>query len=328
MNGNEAYELKWNRQTDRLVDLNYNKPYLQGYRNYISDSSCTTIYCYVRHVSKFMDYLNNKPIARLELDDYTNYLSYIKNTSASNQIAVYAALKQFSLYLLAAQKNKNNPMQYIKRPKFKELQQTQEKREIGYLDKKEITQYLRSIDGGIGNQVAKSRQMQWKNRDKLIILLFLTTGMRCSALCKLDIDNIDIQNQRLVVIDKGGKVQNYELSNQVIELLNKWLIQRFEILKEKHEEALFVTNRRKRMSKEGVGCVVRKYAECIEGKHVTPHKLRATYGTQLYNATHDLYLVQQCMGHSNPKTTELYIRGQKDIGRKKASEIMSKIVEQ
>ena len=71
--------------------------------------------------------------------------------------------------------------------------------------------------------------------------------------------------------------------------------------------------------------IVNKYAKDIEGKHITPHKLRATYGTHLYDKTKDVYLVQSCMGHSNPKTTEMYIRGQNNNNRKTAADIMSKI---
>ena len=57
----------------------------------------------------------------------------------------------------------------------------------------------------------------------------------------------------------------------------------------------------------------------------SPHKLRATYGTQLYDKTRDIYLVQQCMGHSSPKTSELYVRGQKNSSREKAADIMAQI---
>ena len=78
------------------------------------------------------------------------------------------------------------------------------------------------------------------------------------------------------------------------------------------------------MDQASIYRVVNKYASNIKGKHITPHKLRATYGTQLYEATKDIYFVQECMKHSNPKTTELYIRGNKNQ-TKKASDIMRSI---
>ena len=79
------------------------------------------------------------------------------------------------------------------------------------------------------------------------------------------------------------------------------------------------------MSTVALNKVVQKYASEIDGKHITPHKLRATYGTQLYNKTGDIYFVQQCMGHSNPKTTELYVREKKQ-NTKRASDIMDKLL--
>ena len=100
---------------------------------------------------------------------------------------------------------------------------------------------------------------------------------------------------------------------------------RIKFLRDENELALFISNRGTRMDQRSIDRVVSKYAQDIEGKHITPHKLRATYGTQLYASTNDLYFVQSCMGHSNPKTTELYIRGQKDSSRKTASDIMSKL---
>ena len=63
----------------------------------------------------------------------------------------------------------------------------------------------------------------------------------------------------------------------------------------------------------------------IDGKNITPHKLRATYGTQLYNKTGDIYFVQECMGHSNPKVTELYVRDKKE-NTKRAGDIMDKLL--
>ena len=91
------------------------------------------------------------------------------------------------------------------------------------------------------------------------------------------------------------------------------------------EQALFISNRKKRMDVSSISNVVKKYSKHINNKNITPHKLRATYGTQLYNETRDVLFVQDCMGHSSPKTTQLYIRDRKD-NLKKASDIMAKLI--
>ena len=150
--------------------------------------------------------------------------------------------------------------------------------------------------------------------------------MRCSALYKLDVDNIDIVNKTVSVLDKGNKYKKYELSTDIITVVLDWLNDREKILGHKKEKALFISNERTRISQASIARIVKKYAYNIEGKNITPHKLRATYGTQLYNKTGDLYMVQECMGHSSPKTTELYIRGKKNESAKIAADIMNKII--
>ena len=271
-----------------------------------------------------MDYCK-KDIKDLDLDDFTIYLSSIKNTTQSNQIVAYAALKKFSMYLLASNKNTSNPMQYIKRPKFKESKETIDKRNIGFLEKNEIKKYLYSVINGSGTERSVNRQKNWKERDILIVLVFLNTGMRCSALCRLDVDNIDIKNRKIHTIDKEDVLQEYDLSEEIIIHVINWINKRKVLLGDINEKALFISNRRERMSQFAVSSVVNKYADNIAGKHITPHKLRATYGTQIYEATGDLYLTQQCMGHKNLKSTEAYIRGQDEKVREKASDIMSKL---
>ena len=324
MNGIDTYEMKYKTMISNLISNNADKPYLRGFSNFVNKSQCT-IYNYLTYVVSFMNFIN-KNVEDLELDDYTNYISSLDSKSVSYKILAYSSLKLFSLYLEASERNKKNPMQYVERPKFYETDETKNKREIGYLNSKEIHKYLKNIENGVGTKKAKSRQKEWMNRDKLIIILLLSTGMRCSALYKLDINNIDIKNKTVSVLDKGNKYKKYELPTEVICIVLDWLNDREKLLSGKEETALFISNERTRISQSSIARIVNKYSKNIDGKNITPHKLRATYGTQLYEKTGDLYLVQECMGHSSPKTTELYIRGRKNENAKLASEIMKKII--
>lgn len=324
MNGNDFYEDRVRNKIENILKENSDKKYLRGFYNYMTDLSVNTIYDYIMYIINFID-KTNKPVEELNLDDYTEYLSFLTDKVTSYQITVYSALKKFSLYLKASGRNINDPMQYVNRPRFIEKEETKIKRENNYLEKKEIRKYLFDIECGVGSHRAKARQEDWKNRDKAIILTLLNTGMRCAALYKLNIDNINIEEKKLTTIDKGRKYQEYFLSDELLEVLTEWINERKVLLGDKNETALFISNRKTRMDQRSISRVVNKYASNIEGKHITPHKLRATYGTQLYAATKDLYFVQSCMGHSNPKTTELYIRGQKDSARQTASELMGKI---
>lgn len=324
MNGNDYYEDKVRNKIENLLKANNDKRYLRGFYNYMTNLSINTIYDYIIYIINFIDNVR-KPVEELNLDDYTEYLATLTDKVTSYQITVYSALKKFSLYLKASGRNMSDPMQYVSRPRFIEKEETKIKRENNYLEKREIKKYLYDIDNGVGSRLAKARQEDWKARDKAIIVTLLNTGMRCAALYKLNVDNINMETKKLTTVDKGRKYQEYFLSDDLLEVLSDWLIEREILLDGKEEDALFISNRKTRMDQRSISRVVTKYASNIEGKNVTPHKLRATYGTQLYAATKDLYFVQSCMGHSNPKTTELYIRGQKDSSRQTASELMSKI---
>jgi site-specific recombinase XerD len=325
MRGIEEYELKYKNKIEEAIKNNPDKPYLRGFYNFMgSRLSVSTKNNYVYYAISFIDFCK-KDVRDLELDDYTNFLSQIEDKTSSYQIGVYSGLKKFAKYLVASKKANDNPMDHIERPKFVERDTTIAKREIGYLDKREIKKYLSTTKNGAGSSRAKARQENWRERDLLIVLLFLNTGMRCSALYKLDVDSIDFENNILTSNEKGDKVRTYDLNENLMINVKNWLEKRKEILGDTEETALFISNQKTRMNQTTIARVVKKYSTEIPNKNISPHKLRATYGTQLLKETNNIYFVQECMGHSNPKTTELYIRGEKNINSKKASDIMSKI---
>lgn len=323
MRGNEILEAQKEQKIENYIIAHPQYPSLRGFKDFLSGLSSKSILDYMFYVVSFLDYGNKQP-SELELDDYSSYLSSLKHKTPSYQTAAYAALKKYSYYLFVSKKNADNPMQYVQRPSAKERQDTIEKREKGYLTKAEIKKVLMAIKNGVGNEHSKNRQKEWRDRDYLIFLIFLSTGIRLSALIQLDVDSIDFENKQLITTDKGNKVNQFPLSDEVLSYTKFWLDKRKILLDGKDETALFISANRERMSATAVSTVVEKYSSIIPGKHITPHKLRATFGTQVYNATHDIYLTQKAMNHSTPTVTERYIRGNKDNSKHTASEIMRK----
>lgn len=326
MNGNIEYEKPIERRINGLLERNEE---LVGFYAFIGDKSPTTTYNYLLFINNFLNYCKKQP-EELTIDDFSKYLmfSQIKEDgtkiTSSRKIVNYHALKKYGKYLVASGRLEKNPMDSIDRPKAVDSQETIQKREIGYLDKKEISNYINSVKNGAGTDRSVARQEKWKERDLAIIMIFLNTGIRCSALMKLDVNSIDFENKILIVTEKESKVKVCELSDELLDIIKIWLDKREQLLAGVVTEALFISNRKKRMEQHSITKVVKKYACNIEGKNITPHKLRATYGTQLYEATKDIYFVQQCMGHNNPKTTEMYIRGNKNQ-TKRASDIMKNL---
>lgn len=327
MNGNQAYNLKFEMKIDHILNQ---YPQLLGYRNYLTDSSISTVYKYVYYVSCFLEFVNKRQ-EELIFDDFTNYLYNVQinhkgePTTASYKIAVYSALKKYNMYLVAANILQHNYMSNIRRPKYVESQKTVEKREIGYLDEKEIKTYIYNVKNGITTNKIKVKEYDYyRERDMAIVMVFLNTGIRCSALIKLDVDNINLDNSEIIVVDKGSKVNKHMISEDTKECLVQWINKRNQILQGREENALFISDRKTRIGQTTVSDIIKKYTKNIIGKNITPHKLRATYGTQLYNATKDLFFVQEMMGHSNPQTTALYIRDKSDM-KEKASNIMGNL---
>lgn len=324
MNGVQQYE---NTIEKRINNIIIAYPSLEGFSNYIhTKGALTTNYSYLLHITRFLNKYD-KDFNQITFDDYISYLASLRQTTNGYQRCAYFALKRFSEYLVYSRKTSIDYMKDIVAPKNTESIETKEKREIGFLTKEEVDDIFENIKCGVGNDRAIAKQKEWKERDLAIMYLFLSTGIRCSAMYKLDINNIDWDDGTLIVIDKGSKVHKYVLSPKVMTALRIWMIRRNELLKGKEESALFISYRKTRLGNLGIAKIVEKYAYDIKGKHITPHKLRATFGTQLYNETRDIKFVQDQMGHSNPKTTELYIRGNRDADRQKAADIMSKFLD-
>lgn len=324
MNGRIEKENKVINKIESLINTQTDKDYLKGFFFYISSMSVNSCYNYIIYVINFMNFINKTP-EKLTTNDYSSYMFFIRNKTSSYRIAVYSALKKFSSYLQANEINNKNPMQYIERPKATESQATKVKRENGYLNKEELKIYLNNVENNIYKDRKKNKtNLIWVSRDFLIVLLFLNTGMRCSALAQINIEDINFSTKELTVYEKEDKIITYVLSDSLIEKINIWLNNRKTITSD-NTGALFISSFRKRVSERTLYAIINKYGFNIEGKKLSPHKLRATYGTQLYDATKDIVFVQKAMNHNSSHTTELYIRGKEDTARKQASDIMAKL---
>ncbi len=292
------------------------------YNSMIVNRSYVTAYIYLGYIAEFVQNIDS--IDELSVDDYNAYLAKIKSKKASSKIDAYHALQKYSKYLKSKGVCREDYMKYIDRPKRIELQETAEKRETGFLTKSEAK---RLVMNSTYNNDHRATADIWKARDYCILMIFLNTGIRCSALYKLDISDIDLNEHTIRVLEKGDKSRKIYISDTTVLAIKRWLEYRKRYLGDLKEDALIISNRRTRMTTESIYVLIKKLGADIKGKNISPHKLRATFGTQLYNKTHDVYFVQQAMGHSNPKTTEIYIRGQKNETSKKASDLMAGFID-
>lgn len=323
MKGVEAYVNKYDGLARKRIAKSDNKSLLTGFYNYlVINKSYSSAYVYLSYIIYFLDSVDD--INKIDIDSYNAYLASIKHKSQNAQIDAYHALQKYSKYL-KAKGICEDYMQYVDRPKFFETQETKEKREHGYLTKAECKKMINYAltQKTYGGQDAHL----WNLRDYAVITIFLTTGIRCSALYKMDVNDVNLVDNTITVFEKGNKARKIVISSQVAEIINEWLIARNTILNGKKEECLIISKRKRRMEAESIAALIRRVSKNATGRDVSPHKLRATYGTNLYKKTRDIHFVQKNMGHSDPRTTELYIRGNINETSQQAAKIMDSFLD-
>lgn len=159
-----------------------------------------------------------------------------------------------------------------------------------------------------------------RQRDFAIIMLLLGTGIRVSELVGADLKSVDFKSHSLAVIRKGEHSDQVYFNESVATALQEYISgERCQIKATSDEDPLFFSLQGKRISVAAVEKLVKKYTGAVTAKNITPHKLRATYGTSLYQATGDLGLVQDALGHSSPTTTKKFYVNSREENMKKAA---------
>ena len=195
-------------------------------------------------------------------------------------------------------------------------------KEIVRLDPNEVAILLDQVEDG--TKMTKS-QMKFhdktKVRDLALLTLLLGTGIRVSECVGLDINDVDFDNLAIKVRRKGGYEDVVYFGEEVEEALLSYLDQRKHMIPMSgHEEALFLSLQNRRMAVRSVENLVKKYASLVTTtKKITPHKLRSTYGTTLYQETGDIYLVADVLGHKDVNTTRKHYAAMKDDHKRKAA---------
>ena len=191
------------------------------------------------------------------------------------------------------------------------------------LDADEMKRMLEAAYTGDG---LTPRQQKFRKftgaRDFAIIMLFLGTGIRVSECVGIDIQDIDFRQNAFAVTRKGGSRVILYFPQEVADALTAYLDERKRVeALPGHENALFLSIQRKRITQRAVENLVKKYAQIAAPlkTRLSPHKLRSTYGTNLYLETGDIYLVADALGHSDVNTTRKHYADMTDSRRREAA---------
>ena len=261
-------------------------------------------------------------IKAVDLEEYMEHLKVYQSkdkTETNGERGLkrkISALRSFYAYYYKRELIHTNPTVLIDVPKIHQ-------KTIVRLDTDEVAMLLDYIEH-CGESLSGQKRVYYektKERDLALVTLLLGTGIRVSECVGLDIEDVDFKNNGIRVTRKGGNEMIVYFGDEVAKALKNYLEVRSGITPiAGHEHALFYSTQRRRMGVQAVENLVKKYArEITTTKKITPHKLRSTYGTALYQETGDIYLVADVLGHRDVNTTKKHYAAIDDNRRRKAA---------
>lgn len=340
MKNNDFYQkrdlknrLKMAKYTEKLPD--YCLDFFIGIEN---KTSSLTRYNYSMDLYIFFNYLSHyvfkKPENEITLDDINtlssrhieHYLSYLSYYEMDNNVykndergkaRKLASLRSFFKYLFNHDLIASNVVSKIETPKL-------HNKEIIRLDQNEVSKLMNVVENPTDFTThQKNYNKNTFERDNAIITLFLGTGIRISELVGLNLESFDFSQNAFIVTRKGGNQSTLYFSNEVAMALKTWLEKRASLDLPNDEHAMFISLQNKRISVRAVENLVKKFASIASPlKKISPHKLRSTFGTNLYKQTKDIYIVADVLGHKDVNTTKKHYAAISEDIRKSVADVV------
>ena len=268
--------------------------------------SYRTIEEYINSVKNFMEFTTDgkddegfyKNISTMDINKYMISLETrvvrgkTKSTTSSFRANRWAALNSFFEFLVDTNKLNANPVSKKSRPKITDGAS------VTYLTEEEIT--------GIIDNIQDKAKDSMVNRDQLLFMLGVTTGLRVAALAQINIEDINLDNNTIHVIEKRNKEFDVLISEKVRKVLVAWMKDRQKYFGAANTNALFISQYGQRISYDAIRKLLIKYAEGVTNKKITPHVMRHSCATAIYDKTGDIYLASAQLHHSNISTTMRY----------------------
>ncbi len=329
MKGRQENNIKIENRIQKM--LNDCPEIVKRYSYSFTNKTEMTKNAYLRYVIGFVDFINKelkltnnwREIKTSDINLYMEYIRYrdVDGSKVENKASIRAtklfAVSNFFEFLIAEDIVDKNPCRRVAVPK------DNEEKEIVFMTPEDIEKVKRNIENGVGGNKAKAYQSTYKNRDMAILLLGCRTGLRVSSIVEINIDDIDFEKRIITVTEKGNKTRNIPIAKNTIDVLKEWIHDRNLILNGLECDALFISNRKQRLSVRAVQKLIEKYTYNLK-QHITPHKMRSSCACNLLDATDNIYLVQEVLGHKNIENTRRYARVS-ERSKRQAATIMDQI---
>lgn len=264
---------------------------------------------------------------KITADDLEQYLSYVgmylidgelRENHERAKARKLSTLRSMFKYFFKREKISKNVAALPDMPKIHE-------KPIIRLEPDEVAKLLDAAEAGQSLTETQKRYHRLTCvRDVAILTLFLGTGIRISELVGVNLSDLNFEINGFRITRKGGNQVTLYFGEEVAKALREYIGLRNNIEPiEGHEDALFLSLRRRRITARAVQMLVDKYSRIAAPlKHISPHKLRSTYGTMLYQETGDIYLVADVLGHKDVNTTKKHYAALADEKRRQAARVI------
>lgn len=286
------------------------KPYLE-YCTYRKELDTKTIKAYRIDLTQFFSYVQSAEPEKETIEQYiTDLHKKYKQKTIKRKIA---SIKAFYSYLEEEELVEQNPFRKIK-VKFKETIILPR-----IIPREEIEQLLNYIYASISSLSG----IQYKHtlRDASVIEVFFATGARVYEISNIRVENINLNSGLIRIMGKGGKERYIQISNTaVLDILRKYYEENEPEIKK--SGYFFINNRGKRYTEQSIRLMLKKYTlKAGIQRKITPHMFRHSFATYLIEEGVDVSCVQQILGHSSIKTTQIYIH----VAAKKQADILREL---
>ncbi len=257
-----------------------------------------TVKSYNNDLKKYDIYFKNKNISNIKENHIKEYLKYLKENNNDNRTINHniSTLRSFYKFLLIEKVIKENPMEYIEMPKTKKsLPKTLSIEEVDKLLNIKLTD-------------------AFSYRNKAMLELMYSSGLRVSELVNVKIHDIDTSNCIIRIMGKGKKERIVPLGDYAIKYIELYIKEyREKLIKRELNEYLFINNHGKKMTRQGFFKILKQLAKEQNIKtEFSPHTLRHSFATHLLNGGADLRSIQEMLGHESISTTQIYTHVSKE----------------
>lgn len=282
-----------------------NKQILDDYQLYLITvkyiNEDTSVNSYIEDLYKYLEYMEENNIndaLKIKYNDIEDYLKYLddNNYMITSVIRKIVSIKLFHKYLSEkysiedASIKITNPKFYRKLPNILTIEE-------------------------VDNLLDIKLKSAFDYRNKAMLELMYSSGLRVSELVNLKLSNIDLENGFVRCIGKGKKERIVPIGEVALDYLKEYINNyRSLMLKGYYTENIFLNNHGKNITRQGFFLIIKKIAEEKKiDKNITPHMLRHSFATHLLNNGADLRTIQEMLGHSNISTTQIYTNVSSDI---------------